>query len=61
VCKSLKRFLWVIQSAVAQIEQQRIHLTDSSASPSQTAEGRSTLAGMIQVLNLLTARRARLA
>jgi hypothetical protein len=39
---------WVIQSAVARIEQRRIHLTDSYASPSQMAEGRSRLAGMIQ-------------
>jgi hypothetical protein len=51
---------WVIQSAVARIEQRRIHLTDSYANPSQMAEGRSRLAGMTQGLELLRVRRARL-
>ena len=52
---------WVIQSAVARIEQQKIHLTDAYASASQMAEGGLRLAGMIQGLELLRARRARLA
>jgi len=51
----------VIQSAVTRIEQQRIHRTDAYATPSQMAEARSTIAGMIQGLALLRARRARLA
>jgi hypothetical protein len=45
----------VIQSAVARIERQRIHLTYSYASPSQMAEVRSRLAGMIEGLELLRA------
>lgn len=50
----------VIQSAVARIEGQRIQLTHSYASPLQMAEDRLRLAGMIQGLELLRTRRARL-
>jgi hypothetical protein len=50
----------VIQSSVARIEPQRIHLSHSYATPSQMAEVRSRLAGMIPGLELLRAIRARL-
>jgi hypothetical protein len=49
-----------IQSAVARVERQRSHLTHLYPAPSQLAEVRSRLAGMMRGLELLRARRARL-
>jgi hypothetical protein len=48
-----------IQSAVARIQRQRSHLTPLHTAPSQLAEVRSRLAGMMRGLALLRARRAR--